>query len=329
MPNKFQAVEFKPQDPTDERRRRLEFIAWGVYSSLGALATVSEVGPGELRIDIKDTSWKLALDEDGRVKLSGFPQNKNVTQHVGRLNPKKLEESVAQVVEQASGMIVKSLESKKSPKPPLYLPSAEDRLGEPTHKSEKGTTENEDKEGGIGNPVPEGGEDMGDTGIETPPVSCQTPDMGLSQAPPMAPPQPTTPQAPPVPLPTGSRFKRVVQELDAIATDLANRGRRSAAKKLAIVANTIEYGFRKAANWPTDQDIDMAGEQLNTAVGDEQDLEGVIQYAQSLDNPQDLINLLHYLVREGNPASEEVENLVHEKVVFSGPFGGSPGTEIE
>jgi hypothetical protein len=222
------------------RKSRLKLIAGMIWAQLGeADAVVEESAPNELSVRVQDLSWKVTVDDDGKVTISGF--DSGAEQFVGEIPEEDAEAEIVKIADHVHQLIAEDIDEKSTPAEP------------PVHFGPEDTgVEEEEMGGGEEAPpvAPQG--DQGAATEETAlppdlaaPAGGEMPFGAAPQAPPPAPAPggmspmgavpPAAPQAPgaapgPAPFPAASR-RRIV---------LPSQVRRVAFARLETVSNELE-----------------------------------------------------------------------------------------
>ena len=221
------------------RKSRIKLLAGMIWAELGEPdAVVEESAPNELSIRVQDLSWKVSLDDDGRVTISGF--DSGAEQYVGVIDEENAETQIVKIADNVQQLIAEDIDEKAVPPEP------------PVHYGPDDTNVVEQPEGGAMTPPAAPGGDQGIMGMpEDPlaPLPGEGAAGGVEAFPPPAGglPAPTAPApggvppaappgvgAPPAPFPAASRRRRMVMparvvrvanaRLDEVSNQLENIG---------------------------------------------------------------------------------------------------------
>jgi hypothetical protein len=175
------------------RKSRIKLLAGMIWAQLGEPdAVVEESAPNELSVRVQDLSWKIAIDDDGRVNISGF--DSGAEQYIGEIPEEDAEQQIVKIADHVHELISRDIEEKSTPaEPPVHFgpdDSSMDQGGSADQAAPPPAAP-----GGDQGVVPQDQAIPPDMGMGAPP----TPDMGMppAQAPGMgAPPGMAPPAAP-------------------------------------------------------------------------------------------------------------------------------------
>jgi hypothetical protein len=207
-------------EPETIRRSRIQLLAATVWAKLGdASAVVEELGPNQLSVKVQDFSWKLSVQDDGRVNLSGFDSGS--AQFVGKIPQNDAEHALLKISDNITQLISDDLDQKtQPPEPPVRFGPEED---EDEEDFDDGFEDDEgDEDGQEQNPPAPYGDDLEngpppEQNATPPDMAAPPPQPGMAPPPqPMGPPpqpgmapppQPPPGQAPPFPSASRSRIQ--------------------------------------------------------------------------------------------------------------------------
>lgn len=231
---------------------RLKLLAGLIYAQMAGTATVEEIGPGQLRVQTQGGTFRISVGSEGRVLLSGFSQNPNLEQHVGKLKSDNLERSLLSVVENISTLITDSIDGQDLPEP-VYFPSNEVvneiQGGTPGLPSPKTSIPSENRDFDFDLPSeaeapptePESPAPVQDVSPSaTPPLDTSMPPIADPMSSPA--PAPSTPPGFNIGPPTASKIasKDVIAALEGLADELETLGMEELAKRVDVVTNTLD-----------------------------------------------------------------------------------------
>jgi hypothetical protein len=99
------------------RKSRLKLLAGMIWAELGeADAVVEESAPNELSIRVQDLSWKVTVDDDGKVQISGF--DSGAEQFVGQIPDEDAEAEIVKVSDHIHQLIAEDIDEKSTPAEP-------------------------------------------------------------------------------------------------------------------------------------------------------------------------------------------------------------------
>ncbi len=237
---------------------RLRLLAGLIYAQMAGTATIEEIGPGQLRVQAQGGTFRVSVGAEGRVLLSGFSQNPNLEQHVGKLKGENLERSVWSVVNNITTLITDSLDSADLPEP-VYFPSNEvvneiqgGMPGLPAPKTSIPSEEQgmdfempDDGASDVPPPPPPPTQDIGPNSTGIDPSMAGGDMMGGMPAPAPATPALGAPAPAPPPMPgfnlgPPTASKRLTATLDGLAEELEELGLTELAARVDAVTNTLE-----------------------------------------------------------------------------------------
>jgi hypothetical protein len=120
--------DFRDLDKDEERvgrdtlrKSRLKLLAGMIWAQLGeADAVVEESAPNELSVRVQDLSWKVTVDEDGRVTISGF--DSGAEQFVGEVPEENAEAQIVKISDGIHQLIAEDIDRKSEPvEPPVHF----------------------------------------------------------------------------------------------------------------------------------------------------------------------------------------------------------------
>lgn len=112
-------------DTVTPRSDQIKLLGAAVYAKLAGTATVQEVGPGRLKIQMSGQTWKLEMNGTGRLMLSGFPKHPNLIQNVGKLDTdSRIETSLLDIADKTVELINHS-QMQPPISEPVFFPSVE------------------------------------------------------------------------------------------------------------------------------------------------------------------------------------------------------------
>lgn len=119
----------EPDRGETHRKTRLKLLAGMIYAQLGdPAAVVEEARPNELTVRVQDLSWKVVVDDQGRVSVSGF--DSGADQLVGKLPEENAENAIVRTSENVHRLISEDIDRKSVPtEPPVRYGPAEDLAG--------------------------------------------------------------------------------------------------------------------------------------------------------------------------------------------------------
>jgi hypothetical protein len=199
-------------------------------------AVVEEVAPNEISIKVQDLSWKVMLDDDGRVKVSGF--DSGAEHFVGKMPDANAENAILKISKNIHELVSKDIDKRSTPpEPPVHF-GPEDTEESPEEipegaapaapEGDQGVAPEAEAAGGAaGAPL-----DLGMAGEAPPAAPLAVPGAapGAPGAPGAAPPPPPGQQPFPPMAPAASRQK---------ARDLITLGRRRAHARLDEVQGQL------------------------------------------------------------------------------------------
>jgi hypothetical protein len=99
----------------------LKLLAGMIWAQLGEPdAVVEESAPNELSVRVQDLSWKVTVDEDGRVTISGF--DSGAEQYIGEIPQEDSETQIVKISEHVHQLISEDIDKKSVPaEPPVHF----------------------------------------------------------------------------------------------------------------------------------------------------------------------------------------------------------------
>ena len=103
------------------RKSRLKLLAGMIWAELGeADAVVEESAPNELSVRVQDLAWKITVDDDGKVQISGF--DSGAEQFVGQIPDEDAEAEIVKVADHIHQLIAEDIDEKSTPaEPPVHF----------------------------------------------------------------------------------------------------------------------------------------------------------------------------------------------------------------
>jgi hypothetical protein len=216
------------------RKARLKILAGMIWAYMGEPeAVVEEVAPNEISIKVQDLSWKVMLDDDGRVKVSGF--DSGAEHFVGRMPNMNAENAILKISKNIHELVSKDIDKRSTPpEPPVHF-GPEDTEEPPEEGAEGAAPAAPEGDQGV---APEGGVGGGAVGEMPPPMDlgAAPPAPGAAPPPPPAPggaPPPPAPGQQPFPPPPPAASRRRSQDLILL-------GRRRAHARLDEVRGQLQ-----------------------------------------------------------------------------------------
>lgn len=183
--------------PETLRKTRLKLLAGMVWAYLGEpTAVVEESAPNELSVKVQDLSWRVFVNEDGRVNISGFSSGSD--HFVGKIPVKDAEASILKISKNIHKLISDDIDEKSIPtEPPVHF-GPDEEPGEDVSETEEGEESPAAPEGDQGVSQEALPQDMSTSAPSAEPVMSQ-PQPAAPPAPGAVPPaQPLAPQPNPV-----------------------------------------------------------------------------------------------------------------------------------
>jgi hypothetical protein len=103
------------------RKSRLKLLAGMIWAELGEPdAVVEESAPNELSVRVQDLSWKVSVDDDGKVQISGF--DSGAEQFVGNIPDEDAEAQIVKISDHIHQLIAEDIDEKSTPaEPPVHF----------------------------------------------------------------------------------------------------------------------------------------------------------------------------------------------------------------
>jgi hypothetical protein len=114
------------------RKSRIKLLAGQIWAQLGeADAVVEESAPNQLSISVQDLSWKITIDDDGKVLVSGF--DSGAEQFVGQIPDENAEAEIVEISDHVHQLIAEDIEEKSTPaEPPVRFGPEDDEISKET-----------------------------------------------------------------------------------------------------------------------------------------------------------------------------------------------------